>query len=156
LPQILAGGALGQDPLGAVSVDVGVGALVVVVGVVVGDGTVLVVVGEGAVVVVVGDAVVGGAVGDVVVVVGEGAAVVVVGGVGVGVVLGWLSTVKDAERVAELRADHRRTAVMVCGPSASFSVSYGCASRSVVLPAKSNGGAASTRTGGRVRPGSSR
>ena len=81
LPQILAGGALGQDPLGPG----GVGVAVVVVVVVVGDGSVVVVEGGGAVVVV-GDSLVGVVVGAVVVVVGEGAMVVAVGGVGLGVV----------------------------------------------------------------------
>src|SRR5215212_6657889 len=87
LPQIRAGGALGQDPLGADSVGDGVAVVVLVVG----DGAVVVVLGavgedalgEGALVV--GAAVVAVVDGSTVGVVGVGAAlVVVVDGVGLG------------------------------------------------------------------------
>jgi hypothetical protein len=109
-----------------------------------------VVVADGAVVgVVVGAAVVvaDGAVVGVVV----GAAVVVADGAVVGVVVTPLATVKFARRLEVVPSDHVNTTLMPCDPSASFFVSYGTAVPSAAVPAKSNGGSVSVRTGVLVR-----
>jgi hypothetical protein len=150
LPQIFAGGALGHDPFGAggTAVDcVGAGAAVV-------GGAEVVVGGAGA-------AVVGGAV--VTVGFGAGGAVVVGGSVGVvvavalggggvlGVVAPLLATVKVPRRLVVVPSDHVMTVLMLCDPSASFVVSYAVAEPSAAVPAKSNGGSVSVRTGGSVR-----
>ena len=62
-----------------------------------------------------------------------------------------LATVKFPRRLDVLPFDHVSTALMVCDPSASFVVSYGSAVPSAAVPAKSNGGSVSVRTGGFVR-----
>ena len=117
---------------------------------VVGDavGVAVVVVGAA---LVVGGTVVVGAVGEAVFVAVGDAAVEVVGeAVGVAVAPP-LATVKFPRRLDVLPFDHLSTALMVCDPSASFVVSYGNAVPSAAVPAKSNGGLVSVRTGGFVR-----
>ena len=52
--------------------------------------------------------------------------------------------------------DHFRTAVIVCGPSASVAVSKGRAEPSLAVPPKSKGGLNSVRMGDVDRRGSSR
>ena len=111
-------------------------------------GVVVVVVGAAGVV---GGTVVVGAVGDAVFVTVGDAAVEVVGeAVGVAVAPP-LAIVKVPRRLDVLPFDHVSTARMVCDPSASFVVSYGSAVSSAAVPAKSNGGLVSVRTGGFVR-----
>ncbi|MET0166521.1 MAG: hypothetical protein ABW318_16145, partial [Vicinamibacterales bacterium] len=62
-----------------------------------------------------------------------------------------LATVKRPRRLEVVPSDHVNTALMVCGPLASFVVSNGRAVPSVAVPAKSKGGTRSVRTGGFVR-----
>jgi len=113
-----------------------------------GVGVVVVVVGAAGVV---GGTVVVGAVGDAVFVTVGDAAVEVVGeAVGVAVAPP-LATVKFPRRLDVLPSDHVSTARMVCDPLASFVVSYGSAVPSAAVPAKSNGGLVSVRTGVLVR-----
>jgi hypothetical protein len=88
--------------------------------------------------------VVGAAVADVV-----GAAVADVVGAAVGVVpASLLPTVKWPRRMVVVPVDHFSTTRIVCDPSASAVVSYGRAVPSSAVPAKSNGGSSSVRTGG--------
>jgi hypothetical protein len=75
-----------------------------------------------------------------------GAEAVVVLVVGVGVTPS-LSTVKAARRMEVAPRDHVRTAIILCGPSASFAVSKGFAEPSLAVPARSKGGATSVRMG---------
>ena len=150
VPQILAGGALGHDPVGAGSVVVegvgdtvdGVGAAVVVVGgATVGVGSLVVVdVAAGSV----GEALsVGEAVSA-----GVGEAVSVGVGEAVGVVgTPLLAIVKFARRREVVPSDQVSTTLMVCDPSASLLVSYGRAVPSAAVPARSKGAAFSVRTG---------
>jgi hypothetical protein len=121
LPQILAGGELGQDPFGAGSVAVGADVVgPVVVGAEVVGGAAVVVVGAkvvGGAVVVVGAVVVGGGAGAVVVVVGAGA--VVVGAVEGVVITPLFATLKSARRLEVLPSAHVSTTWMLCDPSVS-------------------------------------
>jgi hypothetical protein len=170
LPQILAGGELGHDPLGAGGTDVGgltvvvVGGAVAVVGavVIVGFGAVVVgfgavVVGCGAGAVVVGAVVVGFGAGAVVVgavVVGFGAGAVVAGAVvGEGLVVGGTPvfvTVNSPRRLEVLPSAQVSTTLMRCIPLASLVVSYGRAVPLRAVPARSKGARLSVRTGDSV------
>jgi hypothetical protein len=58
-----------------------------------------------------------------------------------------LSTVKAARRLVALPFRQVKTTLIVCDPSPSFVVSYGCAVPSLAVPARSNGGTHSVRVG---------
>jgi hypothetical protein len=166
LVQVLPPGGVVAVGVGAVVVAVGetVGlevdadgdAVAVVVGGFVAEADALVVLGGGVVTVGVGVAVV--AVGVTVALavggfVAEADALIVLVG---GVVAPSLSTVKVARRMELTPYDHLRTAVIVCGPSASVAVSKGCAEPSLAVPPKSKGDTRSVRTGDPDCRGSSR
>jgi hypothetical protein len=75
-----------------------------------------------------------------------GADPLVVLAVGAGVTLS-LSMVKAPRRLEVVPSRQVKTALIVCDPSTNFVVSYGRAVPSLAVPARSNGGTLSVRTG---------